>query len=169
MGMAGQTPLGFATGLRRGTEQVRRHCPGSKSAAGLSAAFQCEKKGRLYASRARSTPDCAGAQHARDQGACVDGVWTTEQRPAAVSPPLVETSGSVALQRVSFAPKIYEPPAFYPPPRSLNGDACLRYTTPTQICEVQTTSAPQNCLPDIWGTRILHSSVVRPLGCMINT
>jgi hypothetical protein len=34
---------------------------------------------------------------------------------------------------------------------------------------VQTTSAPQNCLPDIWGTRILHSSVVRPLGCMINT
>jgi hypothetical protein len=41
--------------------------------------------------------------------------------------------------------------------------------TPTQICEVQTTSAPQNCLPDIWGTRILHSSVVRPLGCMINT
>jgi hypothetical protein len=36
-------------------------------------------------------------------------------------------------------------------------------------CEVQTTSAPQNCLPDIWGTRILHSSVERPLGCMINT
>jgi hypothetical protein len=24
--------------------------------------------------------------------------------------------------------------------------------TPTQICEVQTTSAHQNCLPDIWGT-----------------
>jgi hypothetical protein len=45
----------------------------------------------------------------------------------------------------------------------------LALKTPTQICEVQTTSAPQNCLPDIWGTRILHSSVVRPLGRMINT
>ena len=30
--------------------------------------------------------------------------------------------------------------------------------TPTQICEVQTTSAPQNCLPSVWGTRILHLS-----------
>jgi hypothetical protein len=30
--------------------------------------------------------------------------------------------------------------------------------TPTQICEVQTTSAPQNCLPSAWGTRILHPS-----------
>jgi hypothetical protein len=26
--------------------------------------------------------------------------------------------------------------------------------TPTQICEVQSTSAPQNCLPSAWGTRI---------------
>jgi hypothetical protein len=26
--------------------------------------------------------------------------------------------------------------------------------TPTQICEVQTTSAPQNCLPGVWGTCI---------------
>ena len=30
--------------------------------------------------------------------------------------------------------------------------------TPTKICEVQTTSAPQNCLPSAWGTRILHLS-----------
>jgi hypothetical protein len=88
-----------ATGDRAGAQAL----PGEQVSAGLSAAFQCEKKGRLYASRARSTPDCAGAQHARDQGACIDGVWATEQRPAAVSPPLAaETSRSVALQRVSF-------------------------------------------------------------------
>jgi hypothetical protein len=30
--------------------------------------------------------------------------------------------------------------------------------TPTQICEVQTTSAPQNCLPSVWGTHILRPS-----------
>jgi hypothetical protein len=30
--------------------------------------------------------------------------------------------------------------------------------TPTQIYEVQTTSAPQNCPPSVWGTRALHSS-----------
>jgi hypothetical protein len=32
------------------------------------------------------------------------------------------------------------------------------HKTPTKICEVQTTSAPQNCLPSAWGARILHSS-----------
>jgi hypothetical protein len=31
----------------------------------------------------------------------------------------------------------------------------LALDTPTQICEVQTTSAPPNCLPSAWGTRIL--------------
>jgi hypothetical protein len=32
------------------------------------------------------------------------------------------------------------------------------FETPTRICEVQTTSSPQNCVPSAWGTRIPHSS-----------
>jgi hypothetical protein len=47
--------------------------------------------------------------------------------------------------------------------------------TPTKICEVQTTSAPQNCLPSawVWGTRITHTTPIKWcdgfICCVLNT
>jgi hypothetical protein len=51
--------------------------------------------------------------------------------------------------------RAYTPP---PPPGAPGAARPAPMGRAAQICEVQTASAPQNCLPSAWGARILHSS-----------